>query len=68
MPHNTHPLALAYLRAFAEAHHARGHVVPTGMPSPAMQMHRARAAWQGAGCPLEVEPAHNNPTTHKDPA
>ena len=51
---NPHPLALAYLRAFAEAHHARGHVVPTGMPSPAMQMHRARDAWQKAGCPLEV--------------
>lgn len=52
-----HPLALAYLRAFAEAHHARGHVVPTGMPSPAMTMHRARDAWQRAGCPVEVEPA-----------
>lgn len=51
-----HPLALAYLRAFAEAHHARGHVVPTGMSSPAMQMHRARDAWQRAGCPLEAGP------------
>lgn len=50
-----HPLALAYLRAFAAAHHARGHVVPTGMPSLAMQMHRARDAWRKAGCPLEVE-------------
>jgi len=58
---NPHPLALAYLRAFAAAHHARGHVVPTGMPSPAMQMHRARDAWQRAGCPLEVEAAHATP-------
>jgi hypothetical protein len=61
MPPNPHPLALAYLRAFAAAHHARGHVVPTGMPTPAMQMHRARDAWQRAGCPLEVEAAHATP-------
>lgn len=52
-----HPLAMAYLRAFAAAHHARGHVVPTGMPSPRAAMRRARDAWQKAGCPLEVEEA-----------
>ena len=52
---DTHPLALAYLRAAAEAHHARGHVVPTGMPSPRAAMRRARDAWQRAGCPVEAE-------------
>lgn len=48
---DTHPLALAYLRAFAAAHGAAE--VPMGVRSPALAMHRAQAAWVAAGCPID---------------
>lgn len=53
----THPLALAYLRAAAAVERARADHAPTGVKNPAMEMHRARAAWVAAGCPVEVEAA-----------